>query len=145
MVMFFSIVSYEELWHGVCLQGLQEEGCHGYCHTYGSAGLNQRLARVNLSLSLSHFLSFSFSVSPSHTHIHIHKRTHFSRPLPHSSLFTFLLLYSSCDIKYTEGVQSLNWTKIMKTINDDPQGFFDSGGWSFLDPESDVSPRGQSN
>ena len=27
----------------------------------------------------------------------------------------------------------------MKTINDDPQGFFDSGGWSFLDPESDVS------
>ena len=27
----------------------------------------------------------------------------------------------------------------MKTINDDPQGFFDHGGWSFLDPESDVS------
>ena len=26
----------------------------------------------------------------------------------------------------------------MKTINDDPQGFFDSGGWSFLDPESEV-------
>ena len=27
----------------------------------------------------------------------------------------------------------------MKTITDDPEGFFDSGGWSFLDPESDVS------
>ena len=27
----------------------------------------------------------------------------------------------------------------MKTINDDPEGFFDNGGWSFLDPESDVS------
>jgi len=44
---------------------------------------------------------------------------------------------NSCDIKYTEGVQSLNWTKIMKTIVDDPEGFFDSGGWNFLDPESE--------
>jgi len=25
----------------------------------------------------------------------------------------------------------------MKTITDDPEGFFDSGGWSFLDGESD--------
>ena len=31
---------------------------------------------------------------------------------------------TSCDIKYTEGIQSLNWTKIMKTISDDPEGFF---------------------
>lgn len=45
--------------------------------------------------------------------------------------------YSSCDIRYSEGIQSLNWTKIMKTITDDPEGFFDSGGWTFLDPESD--------
>lgn len=43
---------------------------------------------------------------------------------------------SSCDIRYSEGVQSLNWTKIMKTITDDPKGFFESGGWTFLDPES---------
>merc|ERR1719277_1786159 len=43
---------------------------------------------------------------------------------------------NSCDIKYTEGVQSLNWGKIMKTIVDDPDGFFESGGWNFLDPES---------
>ncbi len=27
----------------------------------------------------------------------------------------------------------------MKTIVDDPEGFFDNGGWTFLDPESDVS------
>ncbi|XP_028649456.2 FACT complex subunit SPT16 [Erpetoichthys calabaricus] len=46
---------------------------------------------------------------------------------------------NSCDIKYTEGVQSLNWTKIMKTIVDDPEGFFEQGGWSFLDPESEGS------
>ncbi|XP_053994528.1 FACT complex subunit spt16 isoform X2 [Hylaeus volcanicus] len=45
---------------------------------------------------------------------------------------------NSCDIRYTEGVQSLNWTKIMKTITDDPVGFFDNGGWTFLDPESDA-------
>lgn len=24
----------------------------------------------------------------------------------------------------------------MKTITDDPEGFFEQGGWSFLDPES---------
>ncbi|XP_041375424.1 FACT complex subunit SPT16-like [Gigantopelta aegis] len=44
---------------------------------------------------------------------------------------------NSCDIRYTEGVQSLNWGKIMKTIIDDPEGFFDNGGWSFLGPDSD--------
>merc|ERR1719251_542134 len=43
---------------------------------------------------------------------------------------------NSCDIKYTEGVQALNWGKIMKTIVDDPEGFFESGGWNFLDPDS---------
>lgn len=26
----------------------------------------------------------------------------------------------------------------MKTIVDDPEGFFDNGGWTFLNPESDV-------
>jgi nucleosome binding factor SPN SPT16 subunit len=46
--------------------------------------------------------------------------------------------FSSCDLKYTEGVQSLNWTKIMKTIVDDPEGFFEQGGWSFLEPEGEV-------
>lgn len=44
---------------------------------------------------------------------------------------------NSCDIRYSEGIQSLNWAKIMKTITDDPEGFFDNGGWTFLDPESD--------
>ena len=48
----------------------------------------------------------------------------------------FILFFSSCDIRYTDGVQSLNWTKIMKTITEDPEDFFDNGGWSFLDPNS---------
>jgi len=26
----------------------------------------------------------------------------------------------------------------MKTITDDAEGFFENGGWTFLDPESDV-------
>ncbi len=49
---------------------------------------------------------------------------------------------NSCDIKYTEGVQSLNWGKVMKTIVDDPVGFFESGGWNFLDPEDDPEDEG---
>lgn len=49
----------------------------------------------------------------------------------------FFLYFSSCDIRYSEGIQSLNWTKVMKTITDDIEGFFENGGWSFLDPESD--------
>ena len=27
----------------------------------------------------------------------------------------------------------------MKTIMDDPAGFFETGGWGFLEPDSDVS------
>lgn len=48
-----------------------------------------------------------------------------------------IFIHSSCDIHYSEGIQSLNWTKIMKTITDDPVGFIENGGWTFLDPESD--------
>uniref|UniRef100_A0A6Q2Z537 FACT complex subunit n=1 Tax=Esox lucius TaxID=8010 RepID=A0A6Q2Z537_ESOLU len=58
--------------------------------------------------------------------------------VPVNSLDPIKEWLNSCDIKYTEGVQSLNWTKIMKTIVDDPEGFFEQGGWSFLDPESEV-------
>ncbi|CAH0718833.1 unnamed protein product, partial [Brenthis ino] len=50
---------------------------------------------------------------------------------------------NSCDIRYSEGIQSLNWTKVMKTITDDIEGFFDNGGWSFLDPESDAENEAQ--
>ena len=36
---------------------------------------------------------------------------------------------NSSDIRYTEGVQSLNWAKVLKTVVDDPVGFFEQGGW----------------
>lgn len=52
--------------------------------------------------------------------------------------FYCIIYCSSCDIKYTEGIQSLNWGKIMKTINDNPEDFLENGGWSFLEPESEV-------
>ena len=52
-------------------------------------------------------------------------------------------LLSSCDICYTEGPQSLNWAKIMKTITDDLEGFFAQGGWSFLEADSEGDGNGE--
>ncbi|KHJ42556.1 peptidase, M24 family [Trichuris suis] len=46
---------------------------------------------------------------------------------------------NSCDIPYSEGIQSLNWPKIMKSILEDAEGFFDSGGWDFLTKDEDKS------
>ncbi len=50
---------------------------------------------------------------------------------------------NSCDIYYTEGIQNFNWAKIMKTITDDPEGFFENGGWSFLEPEGETEEKKQ--
>uniref|UniRef100_H2ZNP4 FACT complex subunit n=1 Tax=Ciona savignyi TaxID=51511 RepID=H2ZNP4_CIOSA len=55
--------------------------------------------------------------------------------IPMNSLEAIKEWLNSCDIHYTEGVQSLNWTKILKTIVDDPEAFFEQGGWSFLEPQ----------
>ncbi|XP_029436042.1 FACT complex subunit SPT16 [Rhinatrema bivittatum] len=63
--------------------------------------------------------------------------------IPIASLDPIKEWLNSCDLKYTEGVQSLNWTKIMKTIVDDPEGFFEQGGWSFLEPEGEGSDAEQ--
>lgn len=57
--------------------------------------------------------------------------------IPMTSLDSVKDWLNSCDIKYTEGIQSLNWTKIMKTINDNPEDFFENGGWTFLEPNSE--------
>ncbi|XP_026545907.1 FACT complex subunit SPT16-like, partial [Notechis scutatus] len=67
------------------------------------------------------------------------KKVTMIKAIPVASLDPIKEWLNSCDIKYTEGVQSLNWTKIMKTIVDDPEGFFEQGGWSFLEPEGEGS------
>uniref|UniRef100_F1KS40 FACT complex subunit n=2 Tax=Ascaris suum TaxID=6253 RepID=F1KS40_ASCSU len=57
--------------------------------------------------------------------------------IPMTSLDNVKEWLNSCDIHYSEGIQSLNWAKIMKTILDDPEDFFQNGGWNFLAADSD--------
>ena len=57
--------------------------------------------------------------------------------IPMASIDAIKDWLNSVDIKYTEGLQSLNWTKIMKTITDNPEAFFADGGWEFLDPQEE--------
>lgn len=40
-----------------------------------------------------------------------------------------------CDIKFTSGNSNLNWPALMKKITSDLDGFFEEGGWSFLDSD----------
>ncbi|KAK0427999.1 hypothetical protein QR680_010535 [Steinernema hermaphroditum] len=66
------------------------------------------------------------------------RKTQMVQQIPMSSLDSVKEWLNSCDIKYTEGIQSLNWVKIMKTILDDPEDFFANGGWNFLGQDSDA-------
>lgn len=43
-----------------------------------------------------------------------------------------LISPSSCDVAISEGPVNLSWPAIMKTVNDDPYGFYEEGGWTFL-------------
>jgi nucleosome binding factor SPN SPT16 subunit len=43
----------------------------------------------------------------------------------------------SVEIPFSEGPLNLNWAQIMKTVIQDPHGFFVEGGWGFLGDESD--------
>ena len=61
--------------------------------------------------------------------------------IPMSQLEQIKEWLNSCDIKYTEGLQNFNWPKIMKTILDDAKGFFEQGGWTFLEAESDSESK----
>lgn len=50
-----------------------------------------------------------------------------------------LNLCSSVDVPLAEGPVNLNWSQIMKTINDSPFEFFKTGGWGFLAQGDDAS------
>lgn len=41
-----------------------------------------------------------------------------------------------CDLKFTSGTTNLNWPALMKKITSDLDGFFEDGGWSFLDDDA---------
>ncbi|KAI8060590.1 FACT complex subunit-domain-containing protein [Gongronella butleri] len=49
----------------------------------------------------------------------------------------------SVEVVFTEGPVNLNWTMIMKTVNENPAEFFRSGGWSFLSSQSDNEDSGE--
>ncbi|TID16682.1 hypothetical protein CANINC_004134 [Pichia inconspicua] len=67
----------------------------------------------------------------------------FSRPVVHISTIPMESLedvkawLTDVDIPFSEGPVNLNWPTIMKTINADPYGFFQDGGWSFLGGDDD--------
>ncbi|KAK9824573.1 hypothetical protein WJX72_011424 [[Myrmecia] bisecta] len=51
------------------------------------------------------------------------------------SLETIKEWLGSMDIKFYESKINLNWKPILKSIQEDPEGFIAEGGWSFLDQE----------
>lgn len=65
------------------------------------------------------------------------RKTQMVQQIPMSSLDSVKEWLNTSDLRYTEGIQSLNWPKIMKTITDDPEEFFETGGWNFLGADSD--------
>ncbi|KAL6731395.1 hypothetical protein Aduo_002266 [Ancylostoma duodenale] len=65
------------------------------------------------------------------------RKTQMVQQIPMSSLDGVKEWLNTSDLRYTEGIQSLNWPKIMKTITDDPEEFFETGGWNFLGADSD--------
>lgn len=67
-----------------------------------------------------------------------HRKTQQVSHIPTASLDTIKDWLNNCDIRYSEGPMSLNWNNIMKTIIDDPDAFFENGGWKFI-LEEDVS------
>jgi len=75
--------------------------------------------------------------------------TDFSKPVvridnvPVKYLETLKKWLDSCNINFYEMPGTLNWKRIMKTIREDPQGFFEMGGWeSMLKGESDEEGAG---
>ncbi|CAH8860220.1 unnamed protein product [Trichobilharzia szidati] len=66
-----------------------------------------------------------------------HKKPAMINSIPSTALELVKEWLLSCDIFYAEATKSLNWPKLMKTILDDPEGFVEQGGWSFVSPDED--------
>ena len=52
-----------------------------------------------------------------------------------------LTVHSDVDVPLSESRVNYNWGPIMKTINEDPYGFFSGGGWSFLTGPGEASDQ----
>jgi hypothetical protein len=55
--------------------------------------------------------------------------------VPSKSLETIKDWLTSVKIKYYECKLNLAWKPILKSIQEDPEGFFQQGGWDFLNME----------
>jgi nucleosome binding factor SPN SPT16 subunit len=62
--------------------------------------------------------------------------------IPMESLEPVKQWLDNCDLKYYEGRVNLTWPKIMQTIRADIPGFYEDGGWVFLDLEASDSQAG---
>eukprot|EP00210_Caulerpa_lentillifera_P002529 g2426.t1 len=56
--------------------------------------------------------------------------------VPSTYLDTVKDWLTSVKVKYYETKMNLAWRPILKNIMDDPQGFYESGGWGFLDMDA---------
>jgi nucleosome binding factor SPN SPT16 subunit len=56
--------------------------------------------------------------------------------IPSKNLETIKDWLNSIEIKFYESKVNLNWKNIAKSIKEDPEGFVENGGWSFLDAEA---------
>ena len=52
-----------------------------------------------------------------------------------------LTVHSDVDVPLSESRVNYNWGPIMKTVNEDPYGFFSGGGWSFLTGPGEASDQ----
>ncbi|KAI8062799.1 FACT complex subunit-domain-containing protein [Gilbertella persicaria] len=57
--------------------------------------------------------------------------------IPMSQLDNVKDWLDSVEVAFTEGPVNLNWSMIMKTVNEDTGEFFRNEGWDFLRPKSD--------
>lgn len=57
--------------------------------------------------------------------------------IPMSQLDNVKDWLDSVEVAFEEGPVNLNWSMIMKTVNEDPAEFYRNGGWNFLGPGSD--------
>ena len=59
--------------------------------------------------------------------------------IPAQALDSIKVWLDSVDLPVSEGAVNLNWSAIMKTVQEDPYEFFNEGGWGFLQAGSDDS------